>query len=618
MLKSKNEQKNLERWASTSPKAAILLPYIDCRHLVFCETKKGELNLKNTFGNKTSYFHSSLGALDEAEKWFSSLSLDNTQVLYVYGIGLGYYYQAAKSWLKNSNHSLVFLEDDLGVIHRLFETEMGTEILQHPQVKLYYIQDLHQTKEVFENLYWDFAMQQILVSALNLYSKQKSHLFSQIRHKILYEASVKNALLDEYLKHGTAFFRNFYPNMLAFEGSYLGNQLFGKFENIPAIICGAGPSLEKHLPLLKNLHHQALIFAGGSALNALNASNILPHFGAGIDPNAPQLDRLMNNQAFEIPFFYRNRMHHQAFLMIHGPRLYITGSGGYDIADWFEERLNIKGELLDEGHNVVNFCLEIANALGCNPIIFVGMDLAYTGMRSYAPGVEKTVKITKKSLINKADPDQEALLWKDVEGKPIYTLWKWIAEADWIGEYSKEHPHLTILNATEGGIGFPGVPNVKLKDVIKTICTQNFDLKGRIHGEIQNHPISHVTRDQVFHLVYELRDSLIRCVQDLEILIEENEKLKKKNSKDFTGSLITGRSALYEDELTQEVGYLYVLSVFNVAYSRLLNGQLHQANLLKSETQKKRRKLMLNQERLRFLREVAQTNLILIDGALEE
>ena len=47
-----------------------------------------------------------------------------------------------------------------------------------------------------------------------------------------------------------------------------------------------------------------------------------PHFAAGIDPNSAQYDRLSTNTAFEVPFFYRNRLFHQAFKTIHGPRLY--------------------------------------------------------------------------------------------------------------------------------------------------------------------------------------------------------------------------------------------------------------------------------------------------------
>lgn len=612
--------KNVELWAQTSPKAAVMLPYTDCQALQFCHTKKKELNLKNSSSGKSSYLHSQSGAMLEAQKWFESLDISKKDVIYLYGVGLGYYYEAAKEWLrKDSKHFLVFLEDDLAVIYRLFETEHGTSLLQDPQVSLHYFKDVQSDKEQFELIYWNFIMTEMIVTALKSYEKIKPTEYAYFHHKIVYDASVKNALLDEYLKFGAVFFRSFYPNMLCLEGSYLGNKMFGKFEKVPAIICGAGPSLQKQLADLGGLADKALIFAGGSSLNALNSANILPHFGAGIDPNAPQFERLSKNQSFEVPFFYRNRMFHQAYLMIHGPRLYITGSGGYDISDWFEKNLDIQEEMLDEGHNVVNFCVEVANALGCDPIIFVGMDLAYTGLKAYAPGVVDDRSVKKETLLNAEHFDDAALLKKDIYGKPIYTLWKWIAEADWIGQYAQEHPQLTMINATEGGIGFPNVPNEPFKEVMDKYLIHTDDLRGRINGEIQSCPLPQVTRKKIEDLLGQLQASLKRCVENFNTLIEETEivKNKIKAEKKIPASLQSGRASLCEVELADEPGYQYVLQIFNAAYSRFLNRDLHQANTIRLKTRKELRKLELNQNRFAFLRDVAIVNTELIRMSLE-
>lgn len=612
MSKSKSFQKNVELWAHLNPKQAVLLPFIDCSGIEFCKTKKGELNLKSTLDGEVHYYHSNSGAAEEANKWFSKLDLRNVQVLYVYGVGLGYYYEAAKNWLeKDPSHFLVFIEDNLKVIHQLFETNLGFSILRDPQVQLHYFTNLQDSKEVFELLYWNFIMTEMKVSALKYYQKVKKDLFNDIHHKIIYDASVKNALLDEYLKYGAAFYKNFYPNMRSLEGAYLGNGLFGKFKKIPAIICGAGPSLGKQLPQLSAFKDKALIFAGGSALNVLNAANIQPHFGAGIDPNPLQFDRLSKNQAFEIPFFYRNRLLHQAFKMIHGPRLYITGSGGYDISEWFEEQLGIKGELLDEGHNVVNFCVEIAYALGCDPIIFVGMDLAYTDMKSYSPGVVTKNKVKKKDILNPDNFDAAALLRKDIYGNPIYTLWKWIAEADWIGDFAKNHSNVSLINSTEGGLGFPQVPCLNLSEAAKKYFLKSFDLNGRVLGEIQCASLPQVKKEKLEKLMEELRQSLIRCIECFKILIEETniikQKIKKENN--IPTALQTGRAALYEADLAEEIAYQYVLEIFNMAYSRVLNRELYQINIEQTSEKKRMiKKLEINEKRFSFLRDVAIVN----------
>ena len=62
-----------------------------------------------------------------------------------------------------------------------------------------------------------------------------------------------NLILNEYLTGQRGFLSNFYLNLYYLPDSKKGNDLYGKFQGIPAIICGAGPSLQKNIHLLKEL-----------------------------------------------------------------------------------------------------------------------------------------------------------------------------------------------------------------------------------------------------------------------------------------------------------------------------------------------------------------------------
>lgn len=601
---SKRLQKNLELWAAKNPKAALLLPYVD-----------------NTTFNP-SLLHSQ-DPVGEANNWFKSLDLNDIQILYVYGVGLGYYLDAAKEWLKvDKAHHLVFLEDDLSVLYHLFGTPKGTEILQHPQVLLYFFHDLKESTAIFETLFWNFVQTNMRVTALEAYAKSKVQRFADLEHKILYDASIKNALLEEYLKYGVGFYKNFYPNMLFLPGSYLGTGLFKKFKQVPAIICGAGPSLGKHVHELGKLKDRALIFAGGSAMNALNASDVQPHFGAGIDPNAEQYKRLSESAAFEVPYFYRNRMFHQAFQSIHGPRLYIPGSGGYDVPAWFEEKLGIKADVMDEGHNVVNFCTQIAYEMGCNPIIFVGVDLAYTGNQQYAPGVVPNAKLEKGNLLHGGTLEKDTLSKTDIEGNQVLTLWKWVAESEWIGDFAKDHPEVTLVNATEGGLGFPGVTNQPLQEVIDDHLKKEYDLSGRVNGEIQNSPLPKISYETLVELMEQFEASLVRCQEYLTALLEESDKVKirlSKAKKGETVALQTGRAALCETELAEEPGYKYILEVLNLTISLVLTKELGEVEASKRLSDKKKsiRKIEINDKKLVFLRDAAKFNSQIINLTLE-
>lgn len=613
-------QANLQTWAKTCPKQALMLPYINSSALQSCLTEKNEANLKTVIDSKKVALHSMKGAAEEATRWFESLPLKGIPLVCIYGVGLGYYYDAIRPWLKKSRkRRVVFLEDDLAVIQKLLGTERGTKILQDPQVQLLYFKDA-KAEEIFEGFYWNFAMTRLAVTSLTSYSKNKPTSFEELRHKIAFDASMKNALVDEYMRYGANFYINYYQNILCLDKSYLGNQFFGKFHKVPAIICGAGPSMAKNIHVLKNLLDKAVVFAGGSALNVLNGADFQPHFGAGIDPNPAQYTRLSQNIGYEVPFFYRNRMYHDAFRVIHGGRLYITGSGGYDTAEYFEKKLGIKGgEELDEGHNVVNFCVEVAHAMGCDPIIFVGMDLAFTGMDAYAPGVVEDAKVSQSAILDVEDEDSKAIIKKDIYGQPTYTLWKWVAESEWIGEYAKDHPSITMINCTEGGLGFPGIPNETLKDVSDRLLVRSYELKNRIHGETQNSAFTKITRTKVIRVMKELAKSLKRTMADLAILSEEAKNDIAKIKDGAKGVVQSGRAALAETDLAEEDGYQYVVGVFNEVFARLLSGDVHEINVRRySEKQRKIKKLELGRRKFAFLSKVAEVSDGLIDIAFEE
>lgn len=617
----KRFQTNVTLWARTCPKQAYMLPYVNSSRLIPCPTKKGEPNLKIELSGKSVPLHAASGAAEEAKEWFRELHLkSDTPFVFIYGVGLGYYYDAIAPWLKKRrDRKAVFLEDDLAVVQKLFETERGTKLLNDPQVQLVTFSDMKNDEQVFEGLYWNYALTRLAVTSLASYSKYKNTMLAELRHKISFDAAMKNALVDEYMRYGVSFYLNFYRNMLCLDESYHGNSLFGKFKDVPAIICGAGPSLAKHLPLLKNHLDKAIVFAGGSALNVLNAAGFQPHFGAGIDPNPAQFTRMSLNQAYELPFFYRNRMFHDAFRMIHGPRLYITGAGGYDTAEYFEKELKIEGEEIDEGHNVVNFCVEIAQAMGCNPLIFVGMDLAYTGMKEYAPGVVEDAAVSQTAILDINDEDAKAVVRDDIYGKPTYTLWKWVAESGWIGDYAKAHPGLEMINSTEGGLGFPGIPNIPFDEVVEKRLKRSRELRNKIHGEIQNSAMPKITRKKVVALMKQLSSSLERSMEDLSILTEEGERAAKEIREGEKVYRQSGRAALAETDLADESAYNHVLAVFNEVYTRMLGSELHEIQTRKlSPKQKQLRRLELSKKKYAFLSDVALANKELINYAFKK
>ncbi len=614
--------KNIERFAVSQPKIAYRLPYHDNRDVIVCSTRQGEPNLCKKSETSSFYLHSPSGALREAKGWFAHLKLDQVEVLYVFGVGLGYAYKAAKRWLhENSKRHLVFLEDDLSVLSHLFEMPMGATLLKDPQVTLRYSNDLLNDKELSDWLCWDFLLKPIVVTAFGGYARHRKQLLAELRLKLPFDHHRVNEAIDEYLDHGISYFRNFYANVLCLHESYFGDGLFGKFKNVPAVICGAGPSLDKVLQQLGSLGNKALIIAGGSATNALTSHAVQPHFAAGVDPNSQQYQRYVLQSAYEVPFFYRQRLNHTAFGLVHGPKLYLSGSGGYDIASWFEACLGLEGQDLDEGHNVINLCTSITEALGCNPIIFVGLDLAYTGMKAYAPGVTHTSEVDEKHILSNTGIDKAAVVREDIYGQPIYTLWKWIAESEWLGSFASEHPETTFVNATEGGLGIPGVPNQPFYEIVdQYLQKEDADLRGDVWKAMQKSRLPADAQERLSIGWIELEASLRRCVDHFETILAELKALwiQVEESPQGPVNLKSGLMALTELELEDEVAYRHVLDIFNEVYIRSLNREIRQLKASNESWQRKQyQQLQLETRRCAFLKETAVVNLFLMQEALQ-
>lgn len=587
-------ERNCDLWGRRNPQQAILLHYLPDRG------PEGTLSAESP---------------QEAAEWFQRLDLANIDIIFVYGIGLGFYFAPIHPWLEqDASRVVVFLEDDLSAIRRFLETPEAATMLEDPQFRLYYFHEVTGKEGLIERMFWSFASKRFIVTGLNSYVHSKSTVYEQLRHGLTFEFSLKNALLDEYLHYGASFYANFYQNIIELPHASLGTLTFGTFKKVPAVICGAGPSLEKSLPLLASLIDKALVFAGGSAMNVLNAAGLQPHFGAGIDPNAAQVERINANYAYEVPFFYTNRMHHDALSGIHGPRLYVTGCGGYHVSDYFEERLGIATSPLDEGRNVVNFCLQIASKLGCDPIIFIGMDLGFTDLKAYAQGVEEENLIDPERYERENGGSETLVLRQDIYGRPLYTLWKWIAEAEWIGRFAREHPEHVIINATEGGLGFPAVSDMPLQMVSSMYLTRSFPLRERVHAEVQRASKQHVSARRVLGLTKKLYKSLLACIEHIEVLCCE------------VASFVDGEEAVYkqgwlaalaETEMVEEPAYKYILDIFDRVMLCLHHPLLQDIGLLPTGRVKELKKEQLHLQRLSFLKEAAQVNAHLLEMCLQ-
>lgn len=553
---------------------------------------------------------------DEANTWISRLQLKNINVLYIYGLGSGSFYPYVKPWLmENEEHYLVVLENDIHVLHHTLGLKIAERILSDSQTHLFFWENDKKEREelFFSDIAWFFVNLPYHITALKRKKDENIELFRKLNEKIEAYSSDAASAYQSTMLCGESFYINYYSNLTSIIDASRASNLYRKFKNIPVIICGSGPSIEKQLPLLRKLQNRFLIMASGSSLAPLSINEINPHFSVFIDPT-PNLQRhLKNHLAFETPSLYRNRVFHQTIKNHHGPRIHINGSGRYFISDWFERYMKIEDhEHISEGISVSTFSISIAAALGCSTIILLGMDLAYTNGREYASGIEKN---------NASFSKEKQIDIIDIFGNLNKTKADWIRESIWISNFSHVHPEISFINASEGGIGFEGIENITLKETSKRFSPFQYDLRNRIHTEISQSFFERPSKENIFQFMREVKKSLLKCLnlcrKMLETLSESLEKLYQTKSEiEHTGKLPV---TLIAEEMKREPAYQYILSPLLDYYVRTKARKEYRIKRLSArlpEMETTLSRLSIEVEKITYLEHAAESNIDYIDYAL--
>lgn len=539
---------------------------------------------------------------EDTRSWFEQQDLHDRTIFYIYGVGVGELFPLIDEWLeKNPLSHAIFLEPDPSKIKSLLEREVGTKILNHPRMMLRHAND--------KTLFHMATLFVLKPYVFGVWDNSDPARMEMAKARVDFLTSQRLGIITEYGSHGRVFLANYFANLSDLPHAYLAEKLFGKFQGVPAIICGAGPSLAKNVEMLKSLGDRALIFAGGTAMNALNAFGFNPHFGVGIDPNYEQFTRLIMNQAFEVPYFYKPRFLNKALETVHGDHVAITGSSGYDIGKWIDEKLGLETPNVEEGHNVINLSTALATLLGCNPIIFVGLDLAYTDMQSYSSGVVNHPLHNLRDQFHTKTHQEELVRKDDIYGKATLTLWKWIAESVWYSNFAYKHKDILFVNATEGGIGFEGIPNVPLAQVAATLLINHYDLKGRVEQAIQMAQMPQKVDEKAIQgilndLYNNLQVSIKFCSRVIDSFDEVEKQIKADEEPPIGLLNEKGMEALLE--LEQQPAYDALLKMYNTVFRDIFLYQFEKIDrdaLSKPEKEINLEKVALYRNRIKYVRE---------------
>jgi hypothetical protein len=235
-------------------------------------------------------------------------------------------------------------------------------------------------------------------------------------------------------------------------------------KGIPAIIVSAGPSLDKNLVEMmkyKTEVEKCFVIAGSRTLKAMIKNGIKPDMVVSIDPIDDNYDMMKDYLKENIPLAFYEYSNRYLVRDYKGEKIYLSMLLSTTIA----ELDDLKGTYV--GGSVAHSCVDIANIMGCSPIILVGQDLAFTYDKHHSDSA--IFDFDKKNSY------EASLIVKDIFGEEIRTTVTLnhfrIKMQEYISFCSKVN-NVEFINASYGA-EIEGAPHKELSDIFKIYKVNN-------------------------------------------------------------------------------------------------------------------------------------------------
>lgn len=341
--------------------------------------------------------------------------------------------------------------------------------------------------------------------------------------------------INTKMKFHNIWFKNKFENLKYLCKSTYMTELKSKYKNKPAIIVSAGPSLSKNIEYLKD-NKNALIISGGRTLKSLLGINVMPNYVTIMDSSENSYKLVQDYMhRYNNPLIYRDNIYNNILEQHSGEKIVFT-------TDKNTQKLYTSEEVnINVGGSVAHLMTELAIFMGCNPIVFIGQDFAYTDDKGHADIANSPWEGVELENYK----DNGDMYVKDLNGGLVRTsisLNTFRKDMEYI---INQHKDIKFINATEGGALINGTENKTLKETLENInynlansniveekSHKNINVKNRIINSIKNIILN---INKINKLTIEILDLLTKAEQSIKFDLKNKqdifiklEKLEKK------------------------------------------------------------------------------------------
>ncbi len=278
---------------------------------------------------------------------------------------------------------------------------------------------------------------------------------ARVLKKILFDARANAAARGRF---APGYLVNTIRNLPAIVAGRDVRLLTNVFRGVPAVVAGAGPSLDGAVDQLRRTAGYALVITTDTALRPLLGAGLVPSLVVGLDP------AVANARHFKfLPDSTETWLVGESALDPIAARAFDGRAFWFRVAThhpwpWFGE-LGIDVGKLDVWGSVLTAAFQVAVLAGCDPIVFVGADLAFTGDRPYCRGTTYEFDWARSTSLGRdlewawreQIERQGRLHVLDVRGNQVATTRELLSVRDWIVARAARSGR-RVINATASGI----------------------------------------------------------------------------------------------------------------------------------------------------------------------
>ncbi len=341
---------------------------------------------------------------------------------------------------------------------------------------------------------------------------------------------------------------NLWRNLPFIPGSLSVDSAGHLLKNVPAIIVASGPSLQKNIHLLNALKNRAILISCSSALGPLLRREIMPHFEVVVDPNPAMYEALKPCLDSPTCFVLSLFSHHRISRECAGRRMYFPVNFDRKALEDLKRFTQIQ-TVLPAMASVATTALFFALHLGCDPIIFVGLDLCYADDRTH---------------IDRTDAPADTCIFETPDGRRVRSSPAMKEAFDFYRDFIPTIKDRKIVNATEGGAGIHGTEPITLAEAAARYLTHTIILPDLAALQMKDIPWK--------SRLNELRNGF----QSMHVRTAGiSRKIRTQMEKGRDGAIISAKIIDWFESLRTMAGYEYLASCLDwVCYKAVISDGL--------------------------------------------